>query len=171
MFVNVDCPEKGISYKVNQPEAEHIAEAVFAVWNLYNNNGRPFIPSETVGVIVPYRHQIARVRHEIDKYHIEELHHITIDTVERYQGSERDVIIYGFTVQRPFQLKFLTENTFIENGHIIDRKLNVAMTRAREQLLLIGNESLLSQNPLFKELIEYTRKTAQVCFVHSSPDS
>lgn len=158
IFVNVECSDRGISYKVNQPEAEHIAEAVYAVWKLYNNNERPFTPSETVGVIVPYRHQIARVRHEIDKYGIEQLHHITIDTVERYQGSERDVIIYGFTVQRPFQLKFLTDNTFIENGRTIDRKLNVAMTRAREQLLLIGNESLLSQNPLFKELIGYIKK-------------
>ena len=84
---------------------------------------------------------------------------ITIDTVERYQGSERDVIVYGFTVQREYQLDFLTNNCFEENGFIIDRKLNVALTRAREQMILIGNKQLLSQNALFRSLIKQTEVT------------
>lgn len=157
-FVNVDSPRRTASYKVNIPEAIEIAQAVLAVWELYNMNGRPFNTDSTVGVIVPYRHQIAIVRHEIDRFGIPELHNITIDTVERYQGSERDVIIYGFTIQRAFQLEFLTNNVFEENGKYIDRKLNVAITRAREQMLLIGNERLLSTNPLFLQLINYIQQ-------------
>lgn len=156
-FFNVDKPEKTISYKVNLPEAEAIAQAVYAVWNLYNKNHRTFDTYNTVGIIVPYRHQIATVRHEIEKFGIKELNDITIDTVERYQGSERDVIIYGFTIQRSFQLDFLTSNVFIENNQVIDRKLNVALTRAREQMLLIGNAKLLQQNDLFCKLIDYAK--------------
>ena len=75
--------------------------------------------------------------------------------MERYQGSQRDVIIYSFTIQNRFQLEFLTANTFIEDGNPIDRKLNVAITRARQQLILTGNEATLRQNFLFGKLIDY----------------
>ena len=72
--------------------------------------------------------------------------------MERYQGSQRDVIIYSFTVRHRYQLDFLTANCFEENGRTIDRKLNVAMTRARKQLLLTGCAAILQHNPLFAEL-------------------
>jgi superfamily I DNA and/or RNA helicase len=79
---------------------------------------------------------------------------ITIDTVERFQGSQRKYIIYSFTVQREYQLRFLTETNFIEDGQLIDRKLNVAMTRAQEYLIMIGNRVVLSKNPLYAQLIQ-----------------
>ena len=72
----------------------------------------------------------------------------------RYQGSQRDVIIYSFTIQSRYQLDFLTSNCFEEDGKVIDRKLNVALTRARKQLIVTGNESILRQNELFKALID-----------------
>ena len=160
-FLDVPTPQHSPSAKVNPNEAELIADAVAAVYNLYTKNGRTFSPEETVGVIVPYRNQIAAVRREIERRFSSVRNgmaapSITIDTVERYQGSERDVIIYGFTVQYPYQLDFLTNNTFTENGYLIDRKLNVALTRAREQLILLGSRSLLSQVPVFKNLIDST---------------
>ena len=98
------------------------------------------------------------IRREIEALGIPTLMDISIDTVERYQGSQRDVIIYTFTIQHPYQLDFLTANCFEEGGRVIDRKLNVVMTRARKQLLMTGNEEVLSQNPLFAELIRrYTK--------------
>jgi superfamily I DNA and/or RNA helicase len=113
-----------------------------------------FDADHSVGVIVPYRNQIAMIRHEIEALGIPALLDISIDTVERYQGSQRDVIIYSFTVRQPYQLDFLTANCFESGGKVIDRKLNVAMTRARKQLLMTGNTSVLSQNPIFAELIK-----------------
>lgn len=106
---------------------------------------------------MPYRNQISTVRNEIDKFGIPCLHDITIDTVERYQGSQRDYIIYGFTIQQPYQLNFLTSNVFEEDGLVIDRKLNVAMTRARLNLILIGNPVLLNENFTFYKLMEFVR--------------
>ena len=156
-FVNVSCPQHSPSAKVNLPEAELIADAVVAVKNLYKAAEREFSETKSVGVIVPYRNQIATVRRAIEqRVGKGVLDNITIDTVERYQGSERDVIIYGFTVQYEYQLDFLTNNCFEESGAVIDRKLNVALTRAREQMLLIGNKELLSKNNIFKALIERT---------------
>jgi superfamily I DNA and/or RNA helicase len=94
------------------------------------------------------------IRHEIEALGIPALLDISIDTVERYQGSQRDVIIYSFTIRQPYQLDFLTANCFESGGKVIDRKLNVAMTRARKQLLMTGNTSVLSQTPIFAELIK-----------------
>lgn len=156
-FLDVPRPQHSPSAKVNLPEAELIADAVVAVRNLYKAAERVFSETESVGVIVPYRNQIATVRRAIEqRVGKGVLDNITIDTVERYQGSERDVIVYGFTVQYEYQLDFLTNNCFEESGAVIDRKLNVALTRAREQMLLIGNKELLSRNNIFKALIEQT---------------
>lgn len=162
-FINVDAPTDSPSDKVNQPEADIIAAIVATV---YRHNPKKFKPTATVGVIVPYRNQIATVSNAISRYGIDALNGITIDTVERYQGSQRDCIIYGFTVQKPYQLDFLTDNTFEEDGKVIDRKLNVAMTRARESLIIIGNASLLSTEAVFRNLIDFTKEKGS--FFHDS---
>ena len=108
-----------------------------------------------MGVIVPYRNQIATIRKEIEKTGISELLNVSIDTVERYQGSQRDVIIYSFTVQNRYQLDFLTSNCFVERGRVIDRKLNVAITRARKQMIVTGNEKILRTNDIFAQMIDF----------------
>ena len=113
-----------------------------------------FDAARTVGVIVPYRNQIAMIRRAIEALDIPALLDISIDTVERYQGSQRDIIIYSFTVHKPYQLDFLTASSYEVDGKVIDRKLNVAMTRARKQLIMTGNVAVLSLNPIFNELIQ-----------------
>ena len=115
-----------------------------------------------MGVIIPYRNQIAMIRRELAKLGIAELDNITIDTVERYQGSQRDVIIYSFTIAHRYQLDFLTANCFEENGKIIDRKLNVALTRARKQMIITGHIPTLCFNRTFKALIEHVRENGLV---------
>ncbi len=152
LFMSSDIPTDSPSDKVNTVEARMIAETVTRIYAVEKDC---FDALDTIGVIVPYRNQIAAVRNAIDKHGIRELRGITIDTVERYQGSQRRYIIYGFTVQKHYQLRFLAGNTFVEDGRLVDRKLNVAMTRAKEHLIMVGNAGLLSVNPLFRELIEY----------------
>lgn len=149
-FIPVTDTEQSSSDKINITEARIIAQEVEKVIEEYGKN---FDPLQTVGVIVPYRSQIAAVRNALR----EEYRSITIDTVERYQGSQRDVIIYGFTVKYPYQLKFLTSATFEDpiTGDIIDRRLNVALTRARKKEIIVGNPQIISQAPVFRSLIEY----------------
>ena len=109
--------------------------------------------NRTLGVITPYRSQIALIRKEIQALGISALNEISVDTVERYQGSERDVIIYSFCVNYLYQLKFLP-NLTEENGVWIDRKLNVALTRARRQLYITGVPDILSHNLIYRRLIQ-----------------
>ena len=152
---SMPCKQLNISEKVNTDEARIIADLLR---RLFRQMSKDFDPQKSVGVVVPYRNQIAMIRKEIERLEIPALEGISIDTVERYQGSQRDVILYSFTIQSRYQLDFLTANTFYEEGQAIDRKLNVAITRARKQLILTGNESTLRQNQLFAELIDYIKE-------------
>ena len=151
LFLPSKTPRQSPSDKVNQPEADIIASLVERIYKIEKER---FSAQDTIGIIVPYRNQIATVRNTIARLDIPELMDITIDTVERYQGSQRRYIIYGFTVQKHYQLRFLTNNTFIEDGKLIDRKLNVAMTRAQEHLIMIGNPKILKSNILFREILK-----------------
>ena len=135
-----------------QGEASLVAHLLKEVSEAY---GPDFSAQTTVGVIVPYRSQIALIRQEVARLRLPALQDVSIDTVERYQGSQRDVIIYSFAVNHRYQLDFLTANTFYEDGRPIDRKLNVALTRARRQLILVGREPILRQVPLFADLLDY----------------
>lgn len=153
-FVCSERPTLSASPKTNDVEARMIAAIVYQAYLLC---GKHFDVEQSIGVIVPYRNQISAIRNAIDQYGIGALHGISIDTVERFQGSQRDYIIYGFTIQQRWQLNFLSSNTFLEDGAWIDRKLNVAMTRARLQLTLVGNPQLLEHNATFSQLLEYAR--------------
>lgn len=153
-FIDVPSTSATASDKVNTAEALLIAEIAVATYQKYKEN---FSAQCTLGIIVPYRNQIAAVRRAIGSHGILSLNDITIDTVERYQGSQRDVIIYGFTAQHPAQLDFLVEQTFVEDNAVIDRKLNVVMTRARQHLFMAGNATLLGVNPLFARLLTFVR--------------
>lgn len=154
-FIDVlPCPDSA-SDNVNMAEAEVVVTELCIIWEATKET---FLPTETVGVIVPYRNQISAIRTLLVE-RLQDMAHpllqITIDTVERYQGSQRNYIIYAFTVQRQYQLRFLTETTFVEDGMMIDRKLNVAMTRALEYLILVGNASLIGKWPLYRNLLRY----------------
>ena len=152
-FVAVPKPLRSVSDKVNEDEAAAIAQAVARAWQ---EAGSEFDAQKTVGVIVPYRNQITAVRKALDAYGISELRDVTIDTVERYQGSQRDVIVYGFTVQYVYQLRFLTSNSFLDprSNAMIDRRLNVALTRARCREVIVGNPDILRHNEVFRRLLE-----------------
>ena len=153
-FVCSEPPALSTSTKTNDVEARMIAAIVHQAYLLC---GKHFDVERSIGVIVPYRNQISAIRNAVDQYGISVLHDICIDTVERFQGSQRDYIIYGFTVQQHWQLNFLAGNTFMEDGAWIDRKLNVAMTRARLQLTLVGNPHLLARNTTFRQLMDFVR--------------
>ena len=140
------------SVKTNRSEARIVARVAEAVYRQYASLGS-FDPLRTLGVITPYRSQIAMIRSELAALGIAPLNDILVDTVERFQGSERDVIIYSFCVNRAVQLKFLA-NLTEEDGVQIDRKLNVALTRARLQMFLTGVPDLLRLNPIYARLLD-----------------
>lgn len=149
-FFPSDAEPQGGSCKVNRSEAILAARLAAKVYEQYTGN---FDATCTLGIITPYRSQVALIRKEIACLGIPDLNKILIDTVERFQGSERDVIIYSFCVNRPYQLEYLS-NLTEEGGVLIDRKLNVALTRARKQMFLTGVSELLRLNPIYADLLK-----------------
>lgn len=143
---------KDVSIKCNIDEAIEVGNLVQEIVDIYHFNGIEF-NEKTLGIIVPYRNQISAIRKEISKHNIEEIKFINIDTVERYQGSQRDIIIFSATVSTESQLAQLSAPININNV-LVDRKLNVIITRARKHIYIIGNKELLSKNQIYRALIE-----------------
>ncbi|PZX51461.1 IGHMBP2 family helicase [Algoriphagus chordae] len=105
----------------------------------------------TIGLIAPYGAQVRRLRQLIfdsedypSLYAVKE--QITIDTVDGFQGQERDLMMISLT----------RSNEKGEIGFLSDtRRMNVALTRAKRKLVLIGDSGTLTQNPFFDELLRY----------------
>ncbi|MGI6073136.1 MAG: DEAD/DEAH box helicase [Fermentimonas sp.] len=144
------------SYKTNHDEAEIVVALINAIKQAYSENNMPFTPS-SIGIIAPYRNQIALIRHKIQESNLDDFENIMIDTIERFQGSQRDIIIISLCINDVVQFKYLCN---LNEDGTVDRKLNVALTRSRNQLFIVGNSHLMQQNPIYNSLLEaYKDKT------------
>ena len=105
----------------------------------------------TMGIITPYRAQVDHL-HKLAEASgaLEPLHKlITINTVDAFQGQERDIIA----------ISFVRSNDKGEVGFLSDiRRTNVAMTRARKKLIMIGDSATLGSHPFYVELLEFLQK-------------
>jgi len=123
------------------------------------------INNKTFGIISPFRIQNSNLKLSIDdilKLQNEENKpiEISIDTVERFQGSERDIIFFSSVVKDKEQLKSIqsisqTIDNQIDNQ--IDRKLNVALTRAKEVFIMVGNSEILKSEVSYGKFLEFAQ--------------
>ena len=153
--VNNSCensPNKGY---INRIEAELIVEIISS----------PSAREMEWAVIVPYRSQVNVVRNLLRSVYPDDLIRDNVNTVDSFQGSERDLICYGFTRSNPDgDIGFLKEL----------RRLNVAITRARRQLLLVGDFSTLTRarnkafRHLARSLCEHARQHGEVLPSHEA---
>ena len=150
MFIPSHPDLSNSSCKTNHEEAQVAAQIARRI---YEESPDSFDSSRTLGIITPYRSQIALIRKALRQLQIPPLTHISVDTIERYQGSERDVIIYSLSINQLSQLEWLP-NLTEEKGVFIDRKLNVALTRARKRLFILGVPELLQQDPIYNSLLQ-----------------
>lgn len=105
----------------------------------------------TIGVISPYRQQILLLQEQMEQAaHLKEYaHKITINTIDSFQGQERDIIYISMT----------RSNADSRIGFLSDiRRMNVAMTRARKKLIVTGDSATLSQFPFYADFIAYAEK-------------
>jgi ATP-dependent RNA/DNA helicase IGHMBP2 len=102
----------------------------------------------TIGVISPYKEQVQYITSKINED--EELAHfrsqIAIKTVDGFQGQERDIIY----------ISLVRSNDLKEIGFLSDiRRMNVALTRAKKKLVVIGDSATLANHPFYKEFLDY----------------
>lgn len=135
--------------KINRQEASATVKLIRKIREFYTMAGKPFTQN-SIGVITPYRSQIACINAELIKENLNPGDY-TIDTVERYQGGARDIIILSLCLNNEFQLRNLTSSgTDID----IDKKLNVAITRARRQIFILGNPGIMVRSKYYKAITE-----------------
>lgn len=134
--------KQGAKSKINNEEADLIKDLVRYI---HLNSGPDFDPNKTVGIITPFRAQVATIKEKLGADYKD----VTVDTVERFQGSERDIIIISYAIKNAAQLKSI--QSINEAG--VDRKLNVAITRAKNHLIILGTKDILEKNEIFKNLI------------------
>ncbi|MHC5362661.1 AAA domain-containing protein [Myroides sp. LJL110] len=154
LFFNCKAPYQN-SIKTIPQEAELILQILLTLQNLHKINNLDFKLAKQVGIIAPFKNQIALIHRTLLKANLPDVDKITIDTVERFQGGQRDFIIYAFSVNDVFQMDSIVN---LNDEQSVDRKLNVALTRAKEQLILIGNAEILSHDILHGKLLSYLKQ-------------
>jgi len=100
----------------------------------------------SIGIISPYSEQIKYLRAQVEAEPVFESKDITVNSIDGFQGQEKDVIY----------ISLVRSNSQGEIGFLSDeRRLNVAMTRAKKKLIIIGDMSTLSRSPLFSALADH----------------
>jgi len=107
-------------------------------------------PSD-IGIITPFRAQIAAIKEHIRPELLRQ-GELIIDTVERYQGDERRIIIFSTTIQDARQIRTI-QSVAEDEVSLADRKLLVSISRAVEQLIILGNAEALSASASYRELL------------------
>jgi len=106
--------------------------------------------SPSIGIISPYREQVLYIREQVNDF-FDDASHIQMDinTIDSFQGQERDVIY----------ISLVRSNEKGEIGFLKDyRRMNVAMTRARKKLVVIGDSATLGKDPFYEAFLEYCEK-------------
>jgi DNA replication ATP-dependent helicase Dna2 len=130
--------------KVSEAQGEVARKLILALL-------RGGVAAERIGVIAPYRAQVAALRRRLAASGVAEVADVVVDTVDRFQGAEREVILFSFggvsaaTGWGGRGLEFLAD----------PRRLNVALTRAQRKLLILGCRRELEQAPLLRRLVAY----------------
>ncbi len=131
----------------NTKEAEYIADIV----SLFIKKG---IKREDIGVVTPYVKQKIQIEEFLKNSKIRD---VEVDTVHKFQGREKDIIIISFARSKkypfpPYKLRFIENETLV----------NVAITRAKKKLILVGNSVTLCQSKLLKNVVDKIGNTNSI---------
>ncbi|WP_372909893.1 AAA domain-containing protein [Salinigranum sp.] len=120
----------------NPVEADRVAEVVES----FLDSG---VDPDDIGVIAPFRAQVAEISRRVD---------VTVDTVDRFQGSAKEVVVISFVASGTLDGPIFEDH----------RRVNVALTRAKKALVLVGDANALSSEPFYAEMLAWARASQHV---------
>lgn len=150
----IDTAGCGFEEKLEDSNISNAEEARFLMQQLthFINSIQPITadgPMPTVGVISPYRHQVELLKELAAQNEVLQAYGaLSINTIDSFQGQERDAIFISM-------VRSNTENVV---GFLSDvRRMNVAMTRARKKLVIVGDSATLAQLNFYADFISYAQ--------------
>lgn len=146
-----DCIDERSSW-FNSGDIQHVVDTVKSLM-ADSVRSTPPLQQKDIGVMAPWREQVWKLRERLRK---ENLHAVDVGTVEDYQGRESRVVIISCVRSRA---RFLAEDLKKALGLVFERKrMNVALTRAKELLVVVGNGNLLRRDPYWKSFLQFTQR-------------
>jgi DNA replication ATP-dependent helicase Dna2 len=128
-FVDPDGTARG---NTNPTEADRVAGVV-----------RSFLDAgvdpDDIGVIAPFRAQVAEISRRLSG--------VAVDTVDRFQGSSKEVVVISFTATGDLSSPIFEDH----------RRVNVALTRAKRSLVLVGDRAALTSDPFYTRMLEWAK--------------
>ncbi|XP_022107369.1 uncharacterized protein LOC110988307 isoform X2 [Acanthaster planci] len=159
--------------KANPAEVEQVVKIVTSLILQCKIKGKRIL------VLSQYRLQCAKIKEKIreaiakqKKYHLRrELKNVTVSTVITSQGGERDYVVFSTVRSLPRQEIEDKPTLGWKHRHLgfimDDNQINVALTRARNGLIIVGNQRLLQVHSTLKELLDYYRRNGAVLNAHT----
>ncbi|KAG6837047.1 hypothetical protein H0H93_015618 [Arthromyces matolae] len=155
MFIGHEFPEECVDERAtwyNKGEIDKIVETIVSLLLEAERCDPPLSPAD-IGIMAPWREQVWRLRERLRN---EKLHAVDVGTVEDYQGRESRVVIISCVRSTA---RFLEEDQAKGLGLVFEKKrMNVAITRAKELLVVVGNGSILKRDPYWKGFIEFSMR-------------
>uniref|UniRef100_A0A8C1I6V5 RNA helicase n=1 Tax=Cyprinus carpio TaxID=7962 RepID=A0A8C1I6V5_CYPCA len=138
----------------NVTEIEVIVSYLNKLMQTQGKKGLPKLSANDIGIITPYRKQVEKIRKALNTVaELNKWKEIKVGSVEEFQGQERRVIIVS-TVRSSVNYVKMDQDFnigFLSN----EKRFNVAMTRAKALLVVVGNPVILSKDPTWQRFIRY----------------
>ncbi len=148
-LVFIDTAGCGFDEILNPKQKSYKNEGEYFILREYILKKHEILAGAEIGIISPYAEQVRYVSDEIEKEPAFIGLNLEVNTIDGFQGQEKDVIF----------ISLVRSNDKSELGFIKDnRRLNVAMTRARKKLVIIGDSATIGNHPLYNELLNHIEK-------------
>ncbi|KAJ7593410.1 P-loop containing nucleoside triphosphate hydrolase protein [Mycena floridula] len=155
IFIGCDGKEQCVDERATWFNPSEIARVVETILSLLSEGSKcsPPLQASEIGVMAPWREQVWQLRAKLREH---KLSAVDVGSVEDYQGRESRVIIISAVRSSE---RFVDEDTDKGQGLIFERKrMNVAITRAKELLIVIGNPMLLKRDPYWQSFLQFVKR-------------
>ena len=148
-IIGQDLKEESSPSFFNAEEAVTVLEYVKEITSMKENR----VAAKDIGVIAPYRRQVQKIRKKLKEHNFTE---VTVGSTEEFQGQERKVIIVSTVRSTP---EYVNTDTQYKLGFLSNpKRFNVAITRAKALLIIVGNPHILSQDKDWAALLAFARE-------------
>jgi superfamily I DNA and/or RNA helicase len=145
----IDTAGAGFEEKVHKENLSYYNEGEYFIISEHIVQNKELLLGHEIGIISPYAEQVKYIKEQLEQDKFRQGLDIEVNTIDGFQGEEKDVIYLSLTRSNEKGLIGFVED---------ERRINVAMTRAKKMLVIIGDSSTLGQHTLYIDLLDYIER-------------